>query len=88
MTDITRVPLQPIAKGALTKLWLGVAAVALAAGGIAYATMPASVAVETVKAGTGTAPKLDDVVLVNYTGTLRSGRSLTNAKACRCRWKG
>ena len=33
MTEITKVPLQPIAKGALTKLWLGVAAVALAAGG-------------------------------------------------------
>jgi FKBP-type peptidyl-prolyl cis-trans isomerase FkpA len=44
MTEITRVPLQPIAKGALTKLWLGVAAVALAAGGVAYATMPGSVA--------------------------------------------
>ena len=26
MTEITRVPLQPIAKGALTKLWIGVAA--------------------------------------------------------------
>ena len=24
MTEITRVPLQPIAKGALTKIWLGV----------------------------------------------------------------
>lgn len=80
MTEITRVPLQPIAKGALTKLWLGVAAVALAAGGIAYATMPASVAVETVKAGTGTAPKLDDVVLVNYTGTLRSGKKFDEGK--------
>ena len=34
MTEITRVPLAPIAKGALTKLWLGVAAAALAAGGI------------------------------------------------------
>ena len=33
MTEITRVPLQPIAKGALGKLWIGVAAVALAAGG-------------------------------------------------------
>ena len=35
MTEITRVPLQPIAKGSLGKLWLGVAAVALAAGGTA-----------------------------------------------------
>jgi hypothetical protein len=35
MTEITRVPLQPIAKGSLSKIWLGVAAIALAAGGIA-----------------------------------------------------
>ena len=33
MTEITRVPLQPIKKGSLTKLWLGVAvAVLLGAG--------------------------------------------------------
>ena len=44
MTEITRVALQPIAKGALTKVWLGVAAIALAAGGIAWAAMPARVA--------------------------------------------
>jgi FKBP-type peptidyl-prolyl cis-trans isomerase FkpA len=53
MTEITRVPLQPIARGSLTKLWIGIAAVALAAGGIAYAAMPASVDVETLSGGSG-----------------------------------
>jgi len=41
----TAVPLRPIAKGSLTRLWIGVAAVALAAGGLAWAGqqgMPAS----------------------------------------------
>ncbi|MGE4322869.1 MAG: FKBP-type peptidyl-prolyl cis-trans isomerase [Sphingobium sp.] len=33
----TAVPLQPIAKGSLTRLWVGVAAIALAAGGLAWA---------------------------------------------------
>ena len=33
----TAVPLRPIAKGSLTRLWIGVAAVALAAGGLAWA---------------------------------------------------
>ncbi len=33
----TAVPLHPIAKGSLTRLWIGVAAVALAAGGLAWA---------------------------------------------------
>lgn len=73
MTEITRVPLQPIAKGALTKLWLGVAAVALAAGGLAWFTLPPSVEVEVRKAGTGPSPTKDDVVFIKYTGKLEDG---------------
>jgi len=74
MTETTRVPLQPIAKGALTKLWMGVAAVALAAGGLAWATLPDTVKVETLKAGSGDAPTLEDVVLINYKGMLSDGK--------------
>mgnify|MGYP000440906840 CR=1 FL=1 len=74
MTEITRVPLQPIAKGALTKLWLGVAAVALAAGGVVAASLPPSVSVETVQAGSGAAPTEADVVTINYKGTLPDGK--------------
>ena len=73
MTEITRVPLHPIAKGSLTKLWLGIIAVILIGAGIAYASMPAGVAVETVQAGTGPNPAGSDVVLVNYTGKLKDG---------------
>ena len=80
MTEITRVPLQPIAKGALTKLWIGVAAVALAAGGIAWATMPASVEVDTLKAGVGASPTITDVALINYKGTLPSGKVFDEGK--------
>lgn len=73
MTEITRVPLHPIAKGSLTKLWLGVVAVILIGAGIAYAAMPAGVSVETVTAGAGPNPSATDVVLVNYTGKLADG---------------
>jgi FKBP-type peptidyl-prolyl cis-trans isomerase FkpA len=66
MTEITRVPLQPIAKGSLGKLWLGVAAVALAAGGIAYAALPPSLSIETIKAGSGASPTDADVVMKTY----------------------
>ncbi len=62
MTEITRVPLPSIAKGALGKLWLGVAAAALAAGGLAWAGLPASVSIDVVKAGTGPSPTVEDVV--------------------------
>lgn len=73
MTEITRVPLQPIAKGSLVKLWLGVAAAALAAGGIAFATLPAQVELSAIKAGTGASPTKDDVVFIKYTGKLADG---------------
>lgn len=73
MTEVTRVPLQPIAQGALTKLWLGVLAVALAAGGLAWASMPPGVGIETVKAGSGPVPKEGDLVFVKYVGKLADG---------------
>lgn len=37
MSDVTAVPLRPIKKGSLTRLWIGVAAAVLVAGGLAWA---------------------------------------------------
>ena len=74
MTEITRVPLQPIAGGSLTKLWLGVLAAVLAAGGIAWAAMPKLVSVQTLTPGTGASPTLEDVALIKYKGTLANGK--------------
>ncbi|MFM9978247.1 MAG: FKBP-type peptidyl-prolyl cis-trans isomerase [Sphingomonadaceae bacterium] len=37
MSDVTAVPLRPIKKGAITRLWLGVAAACAVAGGLAFA---------------------------------------------------
>jgi FKBP-type peptidyl-prolyl cis-trans isomerase FkpA len=74
MTEITRVPLQPIAKGSLGKLWLGVAAAVLLAGGVAWASMPPRVDVDTIVAGTGPSPTVNDVALINYKGTLPDGK--------------
>ena len=83
MTEITRVPLQPIAKGALTKLWLGVAAAALAAGAIVWTSLPAAVSVETVQAGSGAAPTEADVVTINYKGTLPDGKVFDEAQGAK-----
>ncbi len=80
MTEITRVPLQPIAKGALSKLWLGVAAAVLVAGGVAWASLPTTVSIETLKAGEGPSPKREDIALVNYKGTLSSGKVFDEGK--------
>lgn len=80
MTEITRVPLQPIAKGSLGKLWLGVAATVLAAGGIAWAALPPQVDVETIARGEGPSPSLDDVAVINYKGTLPNGKVFDQAR--------
>ena len=42
MAEVTRVPNQPIRKGSLTKLWLGIAVVLVAALALAWWTVPAA----------------------------------------------
>lgn len=74
MTEITRVPLQPIGKGSLTKLWLGVVAAIAVAAGVAWAAMPVSVSVQTLTPGQGPSPTIEDVALINYKGTLPNGK--------------
>ncbi|MFN3509860.1 MAG: FKBP-type peptidyl-prolyl cis-trans isomerase [Tsuneonella troitsensis] len=73
MTEITRVPLQPIAKGSLTKLWLGVIAAVLLGAGIAWASVPAGVEVDTITEGAGPTPGPSDVVFIKYVGKLADG---------------
>ncbi|MFC4254546.1 peptidylprolyl isomerase [Altererythrobacter xixiisoli] len=73
MAEITRVPLQPVAKGSLTKLWAGVVIVLLLAAAAAWFVLPRGVTVETLTAGTGPSPTETDVVFVHYVGKLDDG---------------
>ena len=73
MAEITRVPLQPIAKGSLTKLWLGVFIAVLVGLGIAWSAAPKGLDVETLVEGTGPSPSAEDVVFVKYVGKLADG---------------
>ncbi|WP_128891974.1 FKBP-type peptidyl-prolyl cis-trans isomerase [Erythrobacter sp. HKB08] len=73
MAEVTRVPLQPIAKGSLTKLWLGVLVAILIGGGLAWATIPRGLTVTELTEGSGPSPAETDVVLVNYVGKLPNG---------------
>ena len=70
MTEITRVPIQPVAKGSLTKLWIGVILAILVGAGLAWAAIPRGLSVDTVVAGTGPTPKIGEVVWVKYKGSL------------------
>lgn len=80
MTEIHRVPLQPIAKGSLTKLWLGVIIAVLLGAGLAWAAMPKGVGVQTLAEGTGPSPTKDDVIFVNYVGTLTDGTEFDRSR--------
>lgn len=73
MTEITRVPIKPVAKGSLSKLWLGVGAAVLLAGGLAWANLPQGLDVDVITEGTGQPAKLGDVVFVKYVGKLADG---------------
>ena len=80
MTEITRVPLQPISKGSLTKLWLGIAVAILLAGGLAWAATPKGMGVEVLTEGTGESPQLGDVAFVEYVGTLPDGEEFDRSR--------
>jgi len=73
MTEITRVPLLPIARGSVGKLWLGAALAVAAGSGLAWATMPTLVSVKTLTAGEGASPTMTDVAIVKLHGTLKDG---------------
>ena len=70
MTEITRVPIQPVAKGSLTKLWIGVVLAVLVGAGIAWSAVPRGLSVDTEVAGTGPKVAVGDVVFIKYKGKL------------------
>ena len=75
MTEITRVPLRPVAPGALTKLWLGVLLAVLAGAGLAWASTPAGppqIEVTTITEGEGPTIAVGDVAWVKYVGKTAS----------------
>nr|WP_166177301.1 FKBP-type peptidyl-prolyl cis-trans isomerase [Altererythrobacter segetis] len=80
MVEPTRVPLQPIRKGSLTKLWAGVIVVLLIAAGVAWLNVPhakklaGGVTIETLEAGKGPSPTTTDIALINYKGMLGDGK--------------
>ncbi|WOE75996.1 FKBP-type peptidyl-prolyl cis-trans isomerase [Alterisphingorhabdus coralli] len=82
--SVTRVPLQPIAKGSLTKLWVGVIIVLLLGAGLAWAgtasvrnminTTENGVKIITLADGeAGVSPSSGDIAAVSYVGQLLDG---------------
>lgn len=80
MVEPTRVPLQPIRKGSLAKLWAGIVVVLLVAAAAAWLNVPharklaGGVTIETLTAGKGPSPTTTDIALINYKGMLGNGK--------------
>ena len=74
MAEVTQVPLQPVRKGSLAKLWIGVVLAIVLGAGLAWLTVPAGVKVSETKAGVGAHPDKTDVVIINYVGKLADGK--------------
>ncbi len=70
MTEITAVPIKPVAKGSLTKLWIGVILAVLVGAGLAWAAVPRGLDIDTEVAGTGPMAKVGDVMFIKYKGKL------------------
>jgi FKBP-type peptidyl-prolyl cis-trans isomerase FkpA len=73
--SVTQVPLRPVAKGTLPKLWLAIAALIALAYGIAYfgAGQFKTVTVETIAPGKGPFVGEMDGVFIEYTGRTENG---------------
>ncbi len=82
MAEVTRVPLQSIAKGSMMKFWLGVLVGAALAGAVAFfTTYEPGLWVDTTVAGEGDNPGETDVVFVDYVGTLEDGTEFDRSPA-------
>src|SRR3954451_1940930 len=79
--SVTAVPLRPLPKGAVLKLWLGLALPVAMGGAVAWAGTSAHVFQRTasglgfkvLKDGEGAPPTASDVTLIQYTGRLEDG---------------
>ncbi|MBO9601702.1 MAG: FKBP-type peptidyl-prolyl cis-trans isomerase [Novosphingobium sp.] len=80
MVEVTQVPLQPVKKASLAKLWIGVVLAIVLGAGLAWLTTPPAVKVVETKAGVGAHPGKSDVVVINYVGKLKDGKIFDQAQ--------
>lgn len=79
--SVTAVPIRPIKKGALTKFWITLFVLALAAAAIAwagtagqdYVTTASGLQYKVIEEGEGASPSPADIALIDYTGRLEDG---------------
>lgn len=86
---VTAVPLRPLKKGALVKLWIGLAVLLVAAGalawagaaGLGYRTTETGLQYRVIEEGEGPSPTAQDMALIHYVGTLPDGTVFDQTQA-------
>lgn len=76
MSEVTAVPIRPLARGSILKLWVALVLLLAAAGGIAWlgtksvqrVTTPTGLQYQVLKAGEGPKMTQNDVIVANYVG--------------------
>lgn len=79
--SVTAVPIRPLKKGSVVKLWLGIVLLALLVAAAAwlttsrlhFTTTASGLQYRVIEAGEGAQPKATDFALVDYTGRLEDG---------------
>ena len=79
--SVTAVPIQPLKKGSVVKLWLGILILTLIAAGFAwwttgrmmFTTTASGLQYRVIEEGEGPNPGASDYALINYTGRLQNG---------------
>jgi FKBP-type peptidyl-prolyl cis-trans isomerase FkpA len=79
--SVTAVPLHPVKKGSVLKLWIALAFLSAVAGGVAFAgtagqmweRTASGLQYQVVEEGTGERPKTSDIAIIEYKGSLPDG---------------
>jgi len=88
MSAVTAVPIRPIARGSVLKLWLGLAFLLAVAAGLAWVgtrplqrTITASgLQYQVVREGTGNLITSEDMVLIHFVGRRQNGEVFANTR--------
>lgn len=89
MSDVTTVPIRPLARGAMLKMWLALIVLVAAAVGVAWAgtsamqviTTPSGLRYQVIAEGTGPTVQQPDLVRLHYVGRLADGTVFDSSRA-------
>lgn len=93
MSAVTAVPIRPIARGSLLKLWIGLALLLAAGGGLAWlgtaplqrTTTASGLQYQVIRQGEGDAITSEDMVLIHFVGRRENGEIFADTRGGRPR---